>query len=128
MTKSYPTDAETLFKGRVLNGMYYNIELKWVVFFLNNGICIKLMGCAIMYDSGLIGKEISFISISGSLGPAFDMRKMGLNADDYHFLLLNRDIKDQANKHEIQVSYKTAQISHDQEQTWEDIALILDKA
>jgi len=101
------------FQDEILNrrvtGVYHNYKLKQLSIQLDNGSLIAFYDCAIIFDLGIVGHYITYISNSGTLGMAMELRKNNENPDDFNFLILSRDIKDYLNKNEIVISYKKVQ-------------------
>lgn len=95
---------------RILNkkitGIYNNFFEQTLMISFEDDCILKFSGCAIVFDLGMIGHIISFVSDSGTLGMALELKRIKLDPDEYNYLLISRDIKDYENKNEIVISYK----------------------
>jgi hypothetical protein len=91
----------------VIGHDYKNNSLRMI---LENHKSIIFYDCALIFDLGIIGHIISFVSFSGTLGMALELKRIGENPDDYNYILLSRDIEDTKNKNEILISYKDLEI------------------
>jgi hypothetical protein len=110
---------EEILNGRKLEGINYFFPLCKVVFEFSGKLIIRFSDCAVMYDSGLIGRTIFYVSTNGSLGPVLALREMSLDPDDYKVLFLCENVREIHDKHEIQILYKTMEISDDDGQSWQ---------
>jgi len=78
---------------RILNkkvaGIYNNFfEQTLIISFFEDDCILKLGGCVIVFDLGMIGHIISFVSDSCTLGMALELKRMKLDPDEYNYLLL----------------------------------------
>ena len=97
--------------GKRVSGVYYNYLLQILTINFENGYSLEFDGCVVVFDLGIVGHTINYISLTGTLGISSELKKLKLNLDDYNFITLSRDINDYENKNEMIVSYKNIQIN-----------------
>lgn len=90
-------------------GIYHNYKLKQLTINLGHDSLITFYDCAIVFDLGIVGHVISYLSNTGTLGIITELKKNNEDPEDFNFLILSRDIKDYLNKNEIVISYKSVQ-------------------
>jgi hypothetical protein len=91
-------------------GIYHNYIDQSLRLSLDDKTDIFFYGCAIVFDLGIIGHKVSFVSSTGTLGITFELKKMNKNPEDYKYIILSRDIKDIENKNELLVSYHQLEV------------------
>jgi len=99
-----------LLLNKKVNGIYHDYVNRSLHIYLDDKIHIIFYNCAIIFDLGIIGHFITYVSCTGTLGMALELKRIKENPDDYSCILLSRDIKDITNKNEILISYKEFKI------------------
>ncbi|MCV9931833.1 hypothetical protein OIU80_06010 [Flavobacterium sp. LS1R47] len=102
---------EKILDKRVI-GTYYNFIEKTLTISFERDFVLKFYDCAIIFDLGIVGHIVTFISSNSTLGITHELKKMDKDPDDYNFLLISRDIKDYHNKNEILIAYKTLEFKN----------------
>lgn len=101
------------FSEKILNnkivGIYHNYIEQSLKIRFENKTAIIFYECAVVFDLGIIGHIVSYVSQTGTLGMSFEIKKMNQDPSDYHFIILSRDINDIDKKNELVISYKTMQ-------------------
>ena len=80
-------------RNRKITGVYHNYKSKQLTISLDNGVSVIFEGCAIVFDLGIIGYEITYVSNTGTLGLTLELKKNKEIPEDYNFLLLSRAIQ-----------------------------------
>lgn len=101
--------SEKILNKKVV-GIYNNFIEQTLELSFEDNCIIKFNQCAIVFDLGIVGHTVSFISFNGTLGIALELKKMKLNPEEYNYLLISRDIEDYENKNELLISYKKLEV------------------
>jgi hypothetical protein len=96
--------------SKKVTGVYHNYSLQKLSILFENGLTIEFDGCVIVFDLGIVGHTINYISNNGTLGLIQELKKNHLNPEDYKSTTLSRDIDDFENKNEMIVAYKNVSI------------------
>lgn len=99
------TILEAVMNKKVV-GIHHNYKAKILSISLEDGLLVEFRDCAIVFDLGIVGYVITYISNTGTLGMALELKKINENSDDYNCIIMSRDVKDFQNKNEIVISYK----------------------
>ena len=103
-------ELEKIFLNKRITGIYHNYIDRSLCIYLDDKSNITFCNCALIFDLGIIGHTITYVSCYGTLGIAHELKRMKEDSDDYNCLLLSRDIKDITNKNEILISYKEIKV------------------
>lgn len=90
--------------------VYHNYNEKSMTIYFEENLIVHFHDCVIVFDLGIIGHIITYVSINGTLGMVSEIKRYKLNPEDYEYILLSRDINDFENKNEIVISYKRVQV------------------
>ncbi len=93
-------------KGKKITAIYNNYIQQSLKINFEDNESIIFNGCVLTIDTGIIGHIISYVSNTGTLGMAFELKRMNQDPDDFNFVILSRDIKDLEQKNELLISYK----------------------
>lgn len=107
-------ELEKLFLNKRITGIYHNYIDRSLCIYLDDKTNVTFYNCALVFDLGIIGHIITYVSCYGTLGMSFELKRMKEDSDDYNFLLLSRDIEDIKNKNEILISYKEIKVGVEQ--------------
>lgn len=105
------TISEAVLNKKVV-GIYHNYKAKILSITLEGGLLVEFSDCVIVFDLGIVGFVITYISDTGTLGMTLELKKINENPDDYNYIIMSRDIKDFQNKNEIVISYKEVSIKN----------------
>lgn len=103
------TDSLQKVLGKRVTRIYHNYIEKSLVIYFDDDIMFQFYECALVFDLGITGHIINYVSPTGTLGMSFELKKLKYNPDDYNCLILSRDINDFDNKNEIIISFKDLQ-------------------
>lgn len=93
-------------KGKKITAIYNNYIQQSLKINFEDNESIIFNGCVLTIDTGIIGHIISYVSNTGTLGMALELKRMNQDPDDFNFVILSRDIKDLEQKNELLISYK----------------------
>lgn len=93
-------------QNRKITGIYHNYLSKQLTISLDNDLSVVFEGCAIVFDLGIVGHTITYVSDTGTLGLVLELKKNKEIPEDYNFMFLSRDIKAYENKNELVIAYK----------------------
>ncbi|MFN3487552.1 MAG: hypothetical protein ACK4YV_00380 [Emticicia sp.] len=93
-------------KNKRIISIVHNYSEKSLKINFEDNESIIFNGCVLTIDTGIIGHIISYVSNTGTLGMAFELKRMNQDPDDFNFVILSRDIKDLEQKNELLISYK----------------------
>ncbi|AFK03011.1 hypothetical protein Emtol_1869 [Emticicia oligotrophica DSM 17448] len=93
-------------KGEKIIAIYNNYIQQSLKINFEDNESIIFNGCVLTIDTGIIGHIISYVSNTGTLGMALELKRMNQDPDDFNFVILSRDIKDLEQKNELLISYK----------------------
>lgn len=100
------TEIISKFTNLKIVGIIHNYYENRLTINFENNLNITFEDCVLVFDSGVINHIISFIAFSGTLGMTLELKSMGVNPDEYNFIILSKDITDYENKRELKIVYK----------------------